>query len=202
MTTRARVTGIVLAAGGGRRMGRPKAVVEDAGGTTWLTRTARALAAGGCDDLVVVVGAQQARARASYAGPPASFVVAEEWATGMGASLRAGLQTLVAGTPDTDAALIMLVDLPDVGSEVVRRLVTYAAGVDDPAAVLARATYDGRPGHPVLVGRDRWEAMAATLSGDEGGRRYLREHDAAAIECGDLAEGQDQDTPRGTSGPA
>lgn len=202
MTTRARVTGIVLGAGEGRRMGRPKAVVEDADGTTWLTRTARALAAGGCDDLVVVVGAEHARARASYAGPPASFVVAEDWATGMGASLRTGLAAVAAGAPDTDVAMIMLVDLPDVGSEVVRRLVAYAARVEHPAAVLARATYDGRPGHPVLVGRDRWEAMAATLSGDEGGRRYLREHEVAAIECGDLAGGRDQDTPRGTSGPA
>ncbi|WP_262848341.1 nucleotidyltransferase family protein [Mumia quercus] len=202
MTTRARVTGMVLAAGEGRRMGMPKALVEGPDGTTWLTRTARGLAAGGCEGLVVVLGAAHERARASYAGPPASFVVAEEWASGMGASLRAGLQALAADAPDVDAALIMLVDLPDVGPEVVRRLVAYTAGVDDPGAVLARATFDGRPGHPVLIGRDRWAAMAATLSGDEGGRRYLREHEAVAVECGDLAAGQDHDTPRGTPGPA
>ncbi|MFD1825743.1 MULTISPECIES: nucleotidyltransferase family protein [Mumia] len=203
MTTCARVTGVVLAAGQGRRMGMPKALVDAGDGSTWLARTVREIAAAGCTDLLVVVGAEERRVRASYEGPPVSFVLAQDWASGMGASLRAGLEALAAGAGErADAALIMLVDLPDVGAPVVRRVLDHADGAGAAQDVLARATYDGRPGHPVLVGRGHWAAMAATLSGDEGGRRYLDAHDATAIECGDLAAGRDQDTPPGTSGPA
>ena len=80
-------------------------------------------------------------------------VVAEDWAAGMSASLRAGLSS-VDGS-GASAALVSLVDLPDVTAEVVRRVVAAAAGADH----LARATYDGRPGHPVLIGRDHWPGV-------------------------------------------
>ena len=202
--TRSRVTGVVLAAGEGRRMGMPKALVDTGDGTSWLTRTVREVQAGGCSEVLVVVGAEATRVQASYAGPPVTFAVSEHWERGMAASLRTALETLAAAEDPADAALIMLVDLPDVGADVVRRVVEHAGSpecAEDCVSVLARASYDGRLGHPVLVGRAHWPAMAATSSGDEGGRRYLAAHGAVLIECGDLATGRDQDTPPGTSGP-
>ena len=60
---------------------------------------------------------------------------------------------------------------------------------------LARSTYDGVVGHPVLIGRDHWAGVAATAEGDRGARDYLREHPPVLVECGDLASGVDQDTP-------
>jgi CTP:molybdopterin cytidylyltransferase MocA len=107
----------------------------------------------------------------------------------MGASLRVGL-TALAGR-DADAALVTLVDLPDVGAEVVRRVVEQGSG----DGTLLRATYAGRPGHPVLIGRDHWAGVAATARGDEGARSYLATHEPVACECGDLATGRDVDRP-------
>ncbi len=115
-------------------------------------------------------------------------MVAEDWAEGMGASLRSGLASLE--DADGDAVVVTLVDLPDVTAEVVRRV----TGLGTDPGVLARASYDGAPGHPVLLGRDHWAGVAATATGDRGARDYLADHDVFVVECGDLATGRDVDT--------
>ena len=114
------------------------------------------------------------------------MVVADDWAEGMGASLRAGLDALPDGVTGAAAALVSLVDLPDVGPDVVRRVLAAATGPQ----VLARAAYAGEPGHPVLLGRDHWAAVAESATGDRGARDYLAAHDVTLVECGDLATGR------------
>ncbi len=180
--------GLVLAAGAGSRMGRPKALVRDPDGTSWLERSVSVLISSGCTEVVVVLGARADEARASVP-PSARVVVADDWAEGMSASLRAGLRAL-APSPG-DLAVVTLVDLPDVTAAVVRRVVEAASG---PTA-LARATYGGRPGHPVVLGSDHWAAVADDVVGDRGAQGYLAEHGCLGVECGDLATGRDQDTP-------
>lgn len=176
------VHGLLLAAGAGSRMGRPKALVDG-----WLAHGVDTLRAGGCDAVTVVLGAAVDEALALLPPGPVDHVVAADWAEGMSASLRAGLASLDA--PAADAAVVLLVDLPDVGPAVVARLL--AAGPS--AATLARAAYDGRPGHPVVLGRDHWDGVAATARGDEGARAYLASHPVRLVECGDLASGEDVD---------
>src|SRR4051812_42788240 len=121
-------------------------------------------------------------------------VVAPDWQHGMGASLRAGLSILEDG--GADAALVSLVDLPDVGEDVVRRVLSAGSG---PRA-LVRATYAGRPGHPVLMGREHWSGAAASADGDSGARAYLDSHDLTLCACDDLATGRDVDRPEDLSG--
>ncbi|MFD1860445.1 nucleotidyltransferase family protein [Aeromicrobium camelliae] len=181
-----RVTGLLLAAGAGRRMGGPKALLRTADGTPWVAAARAALVDGGCDDVVVVLGAEADAARPLVGD--ARIVVADAWERGMGASLAAGLAALE--TESVDAALVHLVDLPDVGADVVARVLARATG----PSVLARAAYRDRPGHPVLLGRDHWPELADG-DGDEGARRYLASHDVELIECGDLATGLDKDGP-------
>jgi CTP:molybdopterin cytidylyltransferase MocA len=181
------VEGLLLAAGAGRRMGSPKAlVVDDAG--PWLVRGMMTLRAGGCDRVTVVLGAEAVRARPLVDGLEATVVVAEDWADGMGASLRAGLRAL-SGSSHT-GVVVSLVDLPDLVPDVVARVL--AAGVH-PAA-LVRATYAGVPGHPVLLGRDHWPGVIESAVGDQGARAYLASHDVTLVECGDLASGVDVDS--------
>ena len=85
--------GLLLAAGAGRRMGTPKAVVSDESGS-WLVRGLTNLSAGGCDRVTVVLGAETVESRALLASTAvrSRVVVAEDWDEGMGASLRAGLR--------------------------------------------------------------------------------------------------------------
>ena len=208
--------GLLLAAGAGSRMGRPKALVVDDDGTSWVVRSTRALYDGGCAPVIVVLGAAAedaimlfssaseeiatgslATARDARLSPESGYgtsqlmtVVASDWAEGMSASLRAGLSA--AAQTDALAACITLVDLPDVGPEVIRRVVDL---VGDRPDSLGRAAYRGKPGHPVVVGRDHWAAVSRGVSGDSGARDYLAANDAVLVECADLASGHDIDTP-------
>ena len=193
--TAERIVGVLLAAGAGRRAGGPKALRVDPDGTSWLLRSITVLRDGGCNAVVVVVGAEADRTRDVLAGsgfaadPGVTVVDAPDWQHGMGSSLRRGL--LVAQRDPVVAVLVHLVDLPDVTAEVVRRLLRQAP---PRPAVLARATYGGRPGHPVLIGRDHLPSILAGLGGDTGAKDYLALHEADGVECGDLASGQDRDS--------
>lgn len=178
------VVGVLLAAGSGERFGGPKALARDADGTSWLLRSVQALRP--CAEVVVVLGAEAERA-AALLPMSVSRVRADDWAEGMGASLRSGLAALAA--TDHDAALVSLVDLPDVDAAVVSRLMGVAGGRND----LARAAYDGVPGHPVLIGRDHWAGVVEGATGDRGARDYLAAHETVLVECSDLATGADVD---------
>jgi nicotine blue oxidoreductase len=168
-------------------MGRPKALVE-LDGEPLVRRALRVLADGGCAPLVVVLGAAAADVRAVLPAGP-HVVEAAGWATGMGASLRAGLAALPG---DVEVALVHLVDLPGVTAEAVARLAAPPTGPD----VLRRAAYGGRPAHPVLLGRAHWAAVHDAAVGDAGARAYLRDHPhAELVECGDVAVPDDVDTP-------
>jgi CTP:molybdopterin cytidylyltransferase MocA len=187
------IAGLLLAAGSGRRFGRPKALV-DTGGGPWVLRSLDTLAA--TDRRLVVVGAA-ADEVVALVPPDVTVVRNAGHQGGMGSSLRAGLAALTADR-DVDAALVMLVDLPDVPAAAVER-VLEAAG-DDPRASLARARYRGVPGHPVLIGRDHFAGVIAAAVGDRGARDYLAAADVRSVDCSDLATGDDQDQPGPVTG--
>ncbi len=181
------VAGLLLAAGSGSRFGGPKALVE-LDGELLVHRAARLLRDGGCDPVVLVVGAQAERVRA--AAGIADVVVAQGWAEGMGASLRAGLAGLPAGA---QACVVALVDQPLVGVEAVRRLRRAWEG----GAVAAVATYGGRQRNPVLLDRSTWGEVAALAEGDAAARTWLRAHPerVTAVDCDGTGSPFDVDTP-------
>ncbi len=173
-------------------MGGPKALLRlSPGGPTLLEIAVGAVREGGCAEVTVVVGAAAERVGAICDGLGVSVVIEPGWAEGMGASLRAGLAR--AAGSDAAAVLVTLVDLPDVGADVVARVL--AAASPQPAAALARAAYAGVPGHPVLLGRDHWAGVQELAVGDRGARDYLATNAARRVECGDLATGRDLDRP-------
>lgn len=185
------VAGLLLAAGGGRRLGgRPKALLEFRG-RPLVEHAARVLREGGCGPVHLVLGAAapEVRARADLSG--CTVHTNPDWASGMGSSLRTGLAAL-AGS-GAGAVLVALVDQPGIGPEAVARV---AAAYDGPGA-LAAAAYEGRRGHPALFGADRWTEIAATAGGDRGARDYLRHHgtELTLVECADIAAAYDIDTP-------
>lgn len=182
-----KVAGLLLAAGAGRRMGGPKALVE-LSGEPLVRRGIRLLTDGGCASVLVVVGAAAVQVRPLCAG--ADVVEAPDWATGMGASLRAGLAALPA---QADAVVVALVDQPLVTAEAVRRL----RAAHEHGAVAAVATYDGRPRNPVLLDRSTWAGVTVTATGDEGARGWLRAHPdlVVDVDCTDAGAPDDLDTP-------
>lgn len=176
--------GIVLAAGEGRRFGGPKApfVVD---GERLVDRAVRVLREGGCDDVVVVLGAWEGQV------PGALVVVNHGWQEGMGSSLRIGLKW--ARSTHAARALVTLVDLPWLTPEAVR-MVLAADGA------IVQAVYAGEPGHPVRFDAGHFDPVIAAANGDEGARGYLRGRgDVVRLEVGDVAGGQDLDEAPSTA---
>ncbi|MFH9413401.1 nucleotidyltransferase family protein [Streptomyces rochei] len=195
--TKEQVAGLLLAAGGGRRLGgRPKALLEHRGHPL-VAHAIDALRAAGCTRVHVVLGARAAAVREWMAldgildGHEGCVLVENpDWERGMGSSLCAGLDSLAA--TGARAALVSLVDQPGIGARAMTRV---RDGFRD-ATSLVSATYAGVRGHPVLLGADHWAGVMATATGDRGARAYLREHAAeiALVECGDVARPYDIDT--------
>ncbi len=209
------VAGVLLAAGAGSRLGRPKALVI-VDGQSLVRRGITLLHDGGTDPVIVVTGATgpvpdagDAQAgvstRPAGAGLAADGPAAEgpprdsrgvisvhnpDWQTGMGSSLAAGLRVV---PPDCPAAVLALADQPLVGPEAVRRLLAaHAAG-----ASVAVACYHGRPRNPVLISREHWPEVIALAAGDVGARPFLRAHPGLVteVECADTGRPDDVDSP-------
>lgn len=184
------VAGLLLAAGGGRRLGgRPKALLTHRG-RPLVEHAAGVLRAAGCRRVHVVLGARADEVRRRAALDGCVLVDNPDWAEGMGSSLRAGLASL-AGT-GARAALVSLVDQPGIGPAAVARVL----GAYEDDGSLAAACYDGVRGHPVLFGAAHWADIEGTATGDRGARAYLRAHEdrIRLVECADVAESYDIDT--------
>lgn len=179
----------MLAAGGGRRYGGPKALVRH-GGSLLIERAVATAREGGCAPVVVVLGPDSAEVRAKAQIDGVTVVVNEAWKSGVSSSLRAGLAAL--SDTEVDAAVVLPVDAPGISAEAVRRVAAKA----DRAALVA-ATYGQRRGHPVVLGRDHWAGVASLASADVGTRAYLTAHAASVqvVDCADISDDSELDLP-------
>lgn len=180
--------GLVLAAGAGRRLGRPKALVE-LDGELLVDRAARVLAEAGCDPVVVVLGAAAADVAAAASLDHAVVVVNDGWSDGMGSSLRCGLAAV--GDLRATDVVVLLVDQPSVGPAHVRRLLERCG--EAPAVV---ASYGGEPRNPALLAASTWDAVCELAVGEVGARAWIRAHpeQVLAVACDDLGGDVDIDT--------
>lgn len=175
------VVGVLLAAGAGRRFGgdAPKVRALLRGRELWEWPL-EALRGGGVDALVVVQGATR------FAVAGAEVVVCEEWAEGLAASLRAGVEA--AASRGADGVVVALADQPLLDSRAVARVLAARGG----GARAVRATYGGVPNHPSVIEAAVFGEISA-LRGDEGARRLLE--GARLVACDGLGAPDDVDTP-------
>lgn len=191
-----KVAGLILAAGGGSRIGRPKADLE-VGGRRLVDLAVVSCVDAGLSPVVVVLGAALLTPLPLTDSPhghaaEVRLVKNEDWPTGMASSLQVGLEALQADDR-VDAVVITLVDTPSVGHEHLSRIGSALRG----GATAAVATYEGQARTPVGLARDVWSDVAASVSGDKGARAWLRAHPHMVrdVECGDLGLWADIDTP-------
>ncbi|MFI6478025.1 NTP transferase domain-containing protein [Nonomuraea sp. NPDC050663] len=173
-----RVAGLLLAAGGGTRLGTPKAALEH-DGERLVDRGVRVLEEGGCHPVVVVLGAATLQVRRAV------VVQNPDWRSGMGSSLCVGLRAL---PPQAEKVVVALVDQPFVAPEAVRLLIGSGAGV-------AVATYEGRRRNPVLIAREHFEQVMEYAVGDVGAREFLRAYPELVADVEVPGDPRDIDTP-------
>jgi CTP:molybdopterin cytidylyltransferase MocA len=162
----------VLAAGGSRRLGRPKQLL-DWGGRPLLEQVAAAVAGWGASPVVVVLGAHAEEILERVNLDEALVVVNPEWEEGLASSLRVGFDVL-ARRREVERAFVVLADQPRIPPDVPPALLAAAAESGRPAVV---PVYRYQRGNPVLVGRELWERLMS-LEGDAGAAGLLRAHPA------------------------
>lgn len=178
--TQTRVAGLVLAAGAGTRFGRSSKLLAELDGRPLLEHAVRAMCAvTELERVVVVLGAHADALVAAVDFGRAEPIRCPRWGDGLSASLRCGAEAL----SGCDRLIVTVGDAPGVTPLVIRRFLDAPGG--------ARATYDGRPGHPAVLGPEQLTRLAE-LAGDAGARSLLA--GGPRIECGDLASGRDIDT--------
>ena len=177
------IAALVLAAGAGTRFGGQKQLAE-LDGRPLLEHALSAVADAPVDETVVVLGSGADEVLEGVDLHGARPVVCERWEEGMSASLAAGLGA-VGGA---DAVVVCLGDQPRVSSEAIRRVIEAREG-----APATRATYHGKPGHPVVLAAELVEPLR-DVTGDHGARNLLRRVGAREVPCDDLGGGEDVDT--------
>ena len=165
MTGSSRVAAIILAAGASARMGTPKLLLTHRD-VPLLRLAVDAAIRGGCDDVVVVLGADRERYLPVLKGTPARPVHNPDFAQGMSTSIRTGIEAV---PDDAGAAVIMLADQPFVDEAVIRRLIeTYRTS----GQKIVASTYEGVRGVPVVFDRALFLELLV-LEGDQGAKQVM-----------------------------
>ncbi|MDR5866142.1 nucleotidyltransferase family protein [Halomonas koreensis] len=165
------VAAVILAAGASRRFGaEDKRRARLPSGQTLLAATV-ARAAAAFPRLRVVLRHDDDPAALGLA-PGTPLIRAPHAADGLGASLADAFAALAgdAELAGVEAAAVLLGDMPALAPETLTRLADHAT----PARIV-RPRHAGRPGHPVLFGRDFWGELTG-LDGDQGARGVIARH--------------------------
>ncbi len=181
------VAGVVLAAGAGRRMGRPKGLLS-CQGEPLVRRAARVALAAGLRPVVVVLGAAAEEMQRAVRGMPVSVAHNPRWPQGMGTSVAVGVTALPAGV---GAAIFLLVDQPFVTPALLRALVAEHRRTGAP--VVAPAVH-GQRTNPVLFAASLFPQLRR-LRGDQGGRALFAQHPPRLLPWPDARLLEDWDAP-------
>lgn len=184
------VTGIILAAGRGRRMGEPKQLLP-LGGKPLVYHAAAAACQASFDKIIVITGAYEAAVTQVLQGLPVHIIYNENWAQGQSTSVIKAVHSL---GNETQAAMFLLADQPLVEAGLVNKLIE---AYQETKASIIMPRCHGQYGNPVLFDMSVWRSALLQLSGDEGARQIIRQHQDTVFYV-EISNGQvflDVDTP-------
>ena len=186
----AKIAALILGAGKSSRMGGPNKLLATLDGKTLIRHAAEAATGAGLTQTVLVTGHLAEEVGAQVEDLGVTLVHNPDFADGMAGSIRTGMIALAA---DTDAVIVLLGDMPRIGSDVLTKLIS--AYRDNDNSLIVTATADGKRGNPVLWDRRFFEALKS-LSGDVGARHIIGENPGfvSEVEIGAAAR-LDLDTP-------
>lgn len=183
------VDAILLAAGNSSRMGRPKQALA-VEGLPLLVRTIRILKnAGTLRNIVVVTGAGAESLSHLIDAEEVAVIVNDDWTSGMGSSLKKGLEYLMGQFPVAGGVLVSVCDQPFLSVEVIRAITECAA-----TQSLIASDYGGTLGPPSFFGKEFFKELMDLP--DDGGARILFNRHPHRVTTVPFAQGAiDLDTP-------
>ena len=160
------ITGIILAAGGARRMGQTKQLLP-LGQKSMVWHVANASCQSRLDKVILVTGASADDVAAAVHDFTISIVHNPHWADGQSSSIITGLGAV---KPDTDAVIFLLADQPLLTTGVINAMIDayHISG----KSIICPA-HKGRRGNPVLFDWEKWKSALYNLSGDQGARKII-----------------------------
>ncbi|HEX3487077.1 MAG TPA: molybdopterin-binding/glycosyltransferase family 2 protein [Micropepsaceae bacterium] len=184
-----RIAALVLAAGLSSRMGSNK-LLQEWRGKPLLRWAVEAALASDASPVIVVTGNEAAKVETALKGLDVRYVHNGDYRSGLASSLKTG----IAAVPDSaDGAIVLLGDMPEINASVIDRMIAAFSPADGRAICIA--IHERRRGNPVLWSRAFFPEIA-TLSGDEGARRLLAQHEELVCEIdADSGVLRDIDTP-------
>ncbi len=183
---RARIGGLILAAGGSTRLGRPKQLIE-LHGEPLVHVAVRAARDGGCDPVCAVTGQQSEAVERAVADLTPTVAHHESWQRGMGSSIRFGLETLGSAS----AVVILACDQPFVNAEVIAALIRIHRETNKP---IVASAYAQTLGIPALFARSCFPELLTIA--DTRGAKLVIQSDPNRVAILDFPAGKvDLDTP-------
>lgn len=162
---------ILLAAGSSSRMGQPKQLLEIEGEPLLLKSTKLAIASI-ADKVIVVLGANEQTHRKTIEPLPVEIINNTAWQSGMGSSLKEGLQKLLHTTPQLNAVLVMVCDQPLLTAEHLNKLIqTFKTS----KCQIVASHYSGDRGVPALFEKSLFEELL-NLEDNSGAKKIIQQH--------------------------
>ena len=163
------ITGIILAAGAARRMGKIKQLLPW-GQKTLLWQVANTACRSQLEEVLLVTGAACERFPDAVSDLPLRIIHNPDWEEGLSSSLKSALRAV---QPQTVAVVFFLADQPLVGPELVDALI---AAYRHSGKSIICPVHEGKRGNPVLLDLTKWRDALSTLSGDQGARQIIADH--------------------------
>jgi molybdenum cofactor cytidylyltransferase len=158
---------VILAAGESSRFGKPKQLAQFRG-KSFLRRIVDAANEAGCSPVVVVAN-DESKIDSELKQSPATIVKNKEWRRGIGTSIRAGAQSLIASTPELDAIVLLVCDQPFVDFAIIKELITRR---DETNKAIVASSYANTLGVPALFDRSCFRELLA-LDDDSGAKKII-----------------------------
>jgi molybdenum cofactor cytidylyltransferase len=165
-----RVSIILLAAGSSSRMGQSKQLLE-VNGTSLLLHSVRVALDSGAKSVNVILGANELAHREIIRNQPVSVISNHYWKSGMGSSIKAGLNHIVRKYSDTEAVIIMVCDQPAINSAHLRNLISSFKSTNSP---IVASAYSGTVGVPALFSRAFFSNILM-LKDEQGAKKIIEQ---------------------------
>jgi molybdenum cofactor cytidylyltransferase len=162
---------IVLAAGASTRLGQPKQLLR-ADGESLLHRTVRIATDAGCSPIFVVLGFEAASMQQELGGLETKIVINPDWQSGMGSSLRCGVNALMKEIPLPSKALLLLCDQAKLCAEILFKLMRMSV---EAGSLITASNYAGRLGVPAIFAKQLYPDLLK-VEGDQGARSIIRQY--------------------------